>query len=1156
MCIRDRLSRVQINPQSQELIPIRSRNTLASQVTPKLSTTAETLDFNSNFDLFDGNVQKTGDVVTLKYDEEVWFGQYYATLLKDGSLGVINVNPYELPAILGNVELQPDLDVWTRTIQLDDNVINQIGTNSSVELNLSGSGNIDLGNATTDTSSSEHVRTTDRSIKAGVETESDTATLQGSTNLRASDSTTISNTDITIQNRLISSAAEDHMRSRNTEFKSTGFPANVKTYLFLDGQKIEDITPKLLAICSSVGGEYGATKAFKIGETVSVEDPSTSVEIMKFRVCTPNHKEGPYNNPTEAYSKDPYTNSTISNTSYTLTSPVLNIDTRALAEEAQGEYHGYLVANAKLIGQETGAVAYVKDWDDNKMITDEYGDIIGTFYLRDPNSIPQPSVKVTTGRKNVRITTSSTNVNIAPGTRADIVIAEGVYSAQGTVEEWQNDRIIRVDKTTVTANADFSISAQGSVTSRHTTTRTVEYIDPIAQTFVVGGNVQAPSAIGTNEDLNGLFLTAVEVFFASIDTEVNTPIRCEIRSTTGDARPSRTLMGRSRTLYPFTTDSNGNRIQNIQTDDTNASVGTKFTFPEPIFLPPGQSYAFVLVAERSVAYTVWLGEHGQKAVNAATIPGSTGESPTYARQYGAGALFKSQNGALWTEDQTQDLKFVLYRAKFTSSTGSVFFNNPNLSESNGFIPQLRNNPIRTLPKTGKITIPRFQHNPAASDPADQLNTWIKPGRKLVAGTNDTSTAVVDSVGDIADSVSVASTGTNYNPSLSGIVVNTYTIIGNGNGLKLEVDTDVDGYVNNVQINGNNKGSGYKTGDVVGIVTADMTGNKGRGAEISVSSLAPNSIDTIYLTDIQGESTVGGSWKPAGQFVLKYVKDDGTPYAPQANSTNILVQSFSADGGINDGKTFRVNQFDHGMYSSTNKVEISDIQTDTPSTALTSDLLQNETSTISVASTLPFQYFEGIEVNGGTGNIGYVKIGNEIIGYQDANNTGLVIASSTDGRGIDNTIVVPHEIGDKVEKYELGGVSIRRIATTDGTSISNEEIGLDHYYVKIDPTTNGSDRNTDKDFNGVKQPELSFKNDSFVGGSHVKASKNISYSAIVPRYDTMTPSGIDGSFTSITASMRSVSGSSVDGTEVSFNDQGYKDIQLLSLIHISEPTRPY
>tara|TARA_B100000965_G_scaffold42898_1_gene31455 strand:- start:3479 stop:11128 length:7650 start_codon:yes stop_codon:yes gene_type:complete len=1141
------LSRVQINPLSQELIPIRSRNTLASQVTPKLSTTAETLDFNSDFDLFDGNVQKTGDVVTLKYDEEVWFGQYYATLLKDGSLGVINVNPYELPAILGNVDLQPDLDVWTRTIQLDDNVINQTGTNSSAELNLSGSGNIDLGNATTDTGSSEHVRTTDRSIKAGVESESDTSTLQGSTNLTASDSITISNTDISIQNRLISSASEDHMRSRNTEFKSTGFPANVKTYLFLDGQKIEDITPKLLAICSSVGGEYGATKAFKIGETVSVEDPTTSLEIMKFRVCTPNHKEGPYNNPTEAYSKDPYTNSPISNTSYTLTSPILNIDTRALAEEAQGEYHGYLVANAKLIGQETGAVAYVKDWNDNKMITDEYGDIIGTFYLRDPNSIPQPSVKVTTGRKNVRITTSSTNVNIAPGTRADIVIAEGIYSAQGTVEEWQNDRTIRVDTTTVTANADFSISAQGSVTSRHTTTRTVEYIDPIAQTFVVGGNVQAPSAIGANEDLNGLFLTAVEVFFASIDTEVNTPIRCEIRSTTGDARPSRTLMGRSRTLYPFTTDSNGNRIQNIQTDDTNASVGTKFTFPEPIFLPPGQSYAFVLVAERSVAYTVWLGEHGQKAVNSATIPGSTGESPTYARQYGAGALFKSQNGALWTEDQTQDLKFVLYRAKFTSSTGSVFFNNPNLSESNGYIPQLRNNPIRTLPKTGSITIPRYAYNASLAND-NRLDLHIQPGRKLVAGPENKSTAVVDSVGDEATAVSVASTGTNYKPSQTNVVVGTYTITGRGSGLKLSVSTDVDGYVpvGNVSIDGSNAGSGYKPGDVVGIVTADMGGNKGRGAEITVTSGAPLSMDTIYLTDIQGQSSASGSWKPGGAFTLKYVKDDGTVYAPQASSADIAVDGFSADGGINDGKTFRVNQFDHGMYSSTNKVEISDLQTDTPSTALTADLLQNETGTISVASTLPFQYFEGIEVNGNTGNIGYIKIGNEIIGYQDANNTGIVIASSTNGRGIDNSIVVPHEIGDKVEKYELGGVSMRRISVKGGQTIANEDIGLDHYHVKIDASTNGQpgkDRSGDEDFDGVTYPELSFKNDSFVGGSNVKASKNIAYSAIVPRYDTMTPSGIDGSSTSITASIRNVSGSSVDGTEASFNDQGYRDVQL-------------
>ena len=1132
------LSRVQINPRSQELIPIRSRNTLASQVTPKLSTTSSTLDFNSDFDLFDGNVQKTGDVVTLKYDEEVWFGQYYATNLKDGTKGIINVNPYDLPAILGNVDLQPDVDVWTRTLQLEDNVIRQNGTNSNVDLNLSDSGNLDLGNITFDTENRRHIRTTNRSIKAGSSTESNTSRLQDRTNLSASDSVTISNTDVTIQNRLISSASEDHMRSRNTEFKATGFPSNVKTYLYLDGQKIDDITPKLLAICSSVGGDYGSTKAFKVGETVTVENPSTSEEIMTFRVCTPNHKDGAYNNPSETYANDPYTKSAISNNSYSLTSPIVNIDTRALAEEAQGDYSGYLVANAKLIGQESGAVAYVKDWTKNKMVTDEYGDIIGTFYLRDPNSVPQPPIKITTGRKTVRITTSATNENVAPGTIAGLVIAEGTYSAQGTFEEWQNDRTLRTDTTTVNANANFSIGAQASVTHNHTTRRTVEYIDPIAQTFVVGGNVESPGAIGTNEDLNGLFLTAAEVFFATIDTDANSPIRCEIRSTTGDARPSRTIMGRSRTLYPFTTDSNGNRIQNIQTDDTNASVGTKFTFPEPIFLPPGQTYALVLVAERSVSYTVWLGEHGQKAVSSATIPGSTGESPTYARQYGAGALFKSQNGALWTEDQTQDMKFVLYRAKFTSSTGSVFFNNPNLSKSNGFIPRLGNNPIRTLPKTGKIKLTTRYAEGSGSAAADKLEDFIKSGRKLVAGVDNNSTAVVDSIGDKATAVSIGFSGTNYSANQSGVVANTYNVTGKGTGLTLTVGSNAEGNIDSVVIA--NVGSGYKAGDMVGIVTADMTGDKGRGAEISVTSGAPGSMDTIYLTDIQGGTA---SWKTGSTFSLKYVNDSGTIVAPQASSSDIAVQ-FSGDGGINDGKTFRVNQFDHGMYSGTNKVNITNLKTDTPSTTLTANLIQNETSTISVASTLPFQYFEGMEVNGSTGYIGYVKIGNEIVGYQDANATGLVIAASPNGRGIDNSIVVPHEIGDIVEKYELGGVSMRRIIISGGKTIDNDDIGLDHYHVKIDASTNGQDRSVDADYPaGTKQPELSFKNDSFVGGSKVRATKNISYSAIVPRYDTITPSGVDGSSTSITASIRTVSGSSVDGTEVSFNDQGYKDIQL-------------
>ena len=1145
-------SQIQINKRAQELIPVRTRNTLASQVTPKLSTTSSTLDFNSNFDLFDGNVQKTGDAVTLKYDEEVWFGQYYATLLKDGSLGIINVNPYELPAILGNVDLQPNTDIWTRTHQLDDNIINQSGTDSSVDLNMSSSGTIDLGNHTYNTQSSSHHVDPSHDIHIGTTNTTNVANLTGSTQLKASDSITISNTDVTIQNRLITSESEDHMRSRNTEFKASGFTGYVRTYLFIDGQKIEDVIPKLLAISKTAGGtEYGSDINFIVNENVIAEDPTTGEEIMRFRLCRPDHKSGPligYDNltgrPEEVYSKDPYSKQDLSS-SYTVSTPVLNIDTRGLAEEAQGQYFGYLVANAKLIGQESGAVAYVKDWENNKMLADEYGDIIGTFFLRDPNENPQPPIKITTGRKTVRVTTSSTNVKVPAGQDPDIVVAEGEYTAQGTFEVWQNDRTITTDSTTVNASFSASVNVNGSITRNHTHTSTAEYTDPVAQTFVVGGNVNAPSAVGANEDLNGLFLTTVEVFFASIEDETNAPIRCEIRTVTGDARPSMTILGRSKTLYPFTTDDNGQRVQNIQTDDVNASVGTKFTFPEPIFLPPGQSYAFVLLAERSVRYTVWLGEHGGQAVNPQSIPGSTGESTTYSRQYGAGALFKSQNGALWTEDQTQDLKFVLYRAKFTSSEGSVFFNNPDLDRSNGFTPQLRRNALRTLPKTGSLKINYY--NGSGSDAANTLHNWIQPGRKLVAGLSDKGTAVVESVGSKADNIGASNIldgGENYPASATSNAVGTYTITGKGSGLQLDVTTDADGVVIGVAINGSNSGSGYQDGDVVGISPITFAeGSKGRGATITVK-IASNSIDTIYLTNIQGESGAGGSWN--GTIPLKYVDNTGTIV-----TTTTSAEEYVDTGGVNDGNHLKVNQFNHGMYSSTNKVVLNNIKSDRPSSTLTANLIRSETSTISVASTLPFQTFEGIEVNTNTNYIGYVKIGNEVIGYSDVTANGLSIAAN--GRGVEGLSII-HDIGDTVEKYELNGVSLRRICVDAGKQISSNDIGMDYYHIGFDSEGDGTtmfpDRSEDAVFGGVTYPQLSFNSDALVGGNGARATQNLIYSAIVPRYDTITPSGVNAS-TSITGSIRTISGSSIDGTEGSFNDQGYKNIQLNSFNNLDD-----
>ena len=241
---------------------------------------------------------------------------------------------------------------------------------------------------------------------------------------------------------------------------------------------------------------------------------------------------------------------------------------------------------------------------------------------------------------------------------------------------------------------------------------------------------------------------------------------------------------------------------------------------------------------------------------------------------------------------------------------------------------------------------------------------------------------------------------------------------------------------------------------------------------------------------------------------------------------------SGDGGVYSGNYMRVEHFNHGMYSDTNKLKIDNIQSDVPITTLSADLSTTETNTISVASTSNFVMFEGRNVS--TGYTGYVKVGGEIIGY---NNYGDGTLSITD-RGVDGTIAIDHPLGSEVEKYEFGGISLRRINGIT-TSISSP-IELDSYHVSIGRGVAGHDRTGDA--TTANTPQLSFNDEKTIGGSNVNASENIIFDSIIPTYDIVTP----GSLTSIDARIRTVSGTSVDGSESSFNDNGYENVQINTL----------
>jgi hypothetical protein len=232
-----------------------------------------------------------------------------------------------------------------------------------------------------------------------------------------------------------------------------------------------------------------------------------------------------------------------------------------------------------------------------------------------------------------------------------------------------------------------------------------------------------------------------------------------------------------------------------------------------------------------------------------------------------------------------------------------------------------------------------------------------------------------------------------------------------------------------------------------------------------------------------------------------------------------------------------------MYSNTNQLTLKNVQSSTSPVVLTSELLAENITSISIGSgnTTNFATFEGISV--GPTNPGYVKINNELIGYSGVSASGILTIISG-GRGIDSTIVSTHQINSLMYKYELNGVSLRRINKTH--DISDLNIGLDGYYLEIDTTENGNGINRSTDGSFTSAPQLSFISNETVGGSGVLATENIQFNALVPTYDILTP----GSATSVNAKIRSVSGTSIGGNETSFLDVGFEPVQLGQLNNLN------
>jgi hypothetical protein len=1059
------------------------------------------------------NIVKNGDVVTLNYSEVEWLKQTFATRSE-------SVTPFLVSFWQGSMELTPASDTWVDTVRLEAKIIqtegnyaetlelasrtlnvdpqtgfaptvwnawetNWTGTeiiDSTRTRTISGGGNISIqGPGGRSRTRSWRETVTDQVVEDTLREIRDTG-VQTRTGTRTVVTEQFDTTSA--GDRVISRNLISFMRSRNIQFIAKKVKPSTQLYGFFDGVDVTKYcVPKLLEI-SMISG------VFQVGETVvgttrtvgsAPLNPKITDPGITFRVAQSNHKEGEYNSPTKVFTTSPYTGQLIPNT-YSSTSTTLNIDTFSLSNQPEGSFSGYVESGMILVGQTSGAQATISNV---RLISDISATLIGSFYIPNPNLTNNPRFE--TGNKVFTLVNNETNNQNTATT-----IAEEGFISSGTLETVQ-ENIISVRNARIENKREFEERAVARTTGTQVVAtnvistlqrqRTVtQWYDPLAQSFLV-------------DDETGVFLTKCEVFFASKD-DLDIPVTFQLRTMQGGFPTQKVIPFSEVILAPseLNTSSDG-------------SVPTTFTFKAPVYLEGGTEYAICL-ASLSTKYSVYISRVGENDLITQTF---------ISNQPYLGSLFKSQNASTWEPSQWEDLKFTLYRADFVPG-GSIEFYNPELSEGNNEIATLLPNSLNLSSRQIRVGL-----GSTLQDSGLVFGNTI-----LQQGTNATAN-YIGNAGIATGTLNIINSGIGYTPSsgtyqFNGVPLTNITSSGRNAKADITIENGVA-----IAATISESGGGYVVGDVLGIGTIGAN-SLGSNARLSLVSIA--NTNEFILDNVQGDFVISG----VGNTV-QYINNSGvTTTLNSASGGNVQIDNITT---VSDGLHIVVNHKNHGMYFDENYVTISDVQSDIIPTKLTDSYDSTSTDPIPVDSSANFGTFENVGI--GTTNLGYVLIGNEIISYSSTSSGSL---NGEISRGIDSTVPHNYPAGTLVYKYELGGVSLRRINKThnlDDVTVSNP-ITFDSYNVKLDMGSSGVGR-TD----GISFPKLYMNQTKSSGGYAIKATQNIPFEIITPVVQNLTVQG-----TSIDSEVRTVSGSSISGNEIPFADQGFEPISINKANYLTSP----
>jgi len=399
---------------------------------------------------------------------------------------------------------------------------------------------------------------------------------------------------------------------------------------------------------STTRGNNGSTSTARTTTTTSTSVSSRIVQELTVDTNTTKQEIGTY---VTDVSENPYM---ISRTiSFTGTGFKPNTRVYAFfdgvavsAHCAQGVLSGL---SATVVGKEERIVSRTSDFG-QPLVTDSNGNVYGVF-----------RIPPTTFRNGDRVFMLTNVDNLITGEDAKITEGSARFTASAlsittqtlsltTIEPEisTSTSVQSVTNTTVTTSTSVTNTEGRSVGGRSTrrdsdgkgNTR-----DPIAQSFIV--------SLPTTSTATGMIVDKVGVYFKAKDRTLGITAKL-LEMSNGYPNGARVIAKKYKAPADVFTSNNG-------------SVETIFDFDSVAYLSAGSWYALMLEPDgNSPEYLVWSCETGGTDVLT--------QRQIFSSPY-TGVLFVSANQSTWTAIQNEQLKFKLYRARFTATTGVAVFEN-------------------------------------------------------------------------------------------------------------------------------------------------------------------------------------------------------------------------------------------------------------------------------------------------------------------------------------------------------------------------------------------------------------------------------------------------------------------------------------------------